>query len=51
MILVLANQLGAKPEALHKLCNGGGYAPDAVQCIGCGMEPAEEIEESGGCDA
>ena len=51
MIVVLAKQLGAEPEAFHELRNGGGYAPDAVQCVGCGMELTEEIGESGRCDA
>jgi len=43
--VVLTNQLGAEPEALHELSNGGGYTPDAVQCVGGSMEPTEEIGE------
>jgi len=44
--VVLANPLGAEPEALHVLCNGRVYSRDAVQCVGCGMEPTEEIGEA-----
>ena len=43
---VVANQLCAESEALRKLCNGGGHAPDMARCIGCSIDLSEGLGDA-----